>query len=242
MNSAAPKGRRVPVVIRALLLGLAVMLACQLPWSVLITANLRFRPSLRWAVPIMACYLALCWCYLNGWGWPRQYAQTRGDRFRARGLPAAVWLKAMAAGVAAIAVVALLQQVYGRLVHLPVPPMPDLSAYPPLTVLFALLMSALVAGFAEEAGFRGYMQSMIERAHGPVLAIAIVSIAFAAIHLSHGINYILPRLPYYFVVSVIYGVITYRTGSILPALVIHAGGDALEYLIIWRSGIPNPLL
>jgi ABC-2 type transport system permease protein/sodium transport system permease protein len=234
--------RRVPVVIRAVLLGLAVMSAGQLPWSVLITANLRFRPSTPWAVPIMAGYLALYWCYLNGWGWPRQYAQTRRDRFRARGLPATVWFKAMAAGVSAVAAAVILQQAYGRLVRLPIPPVPDLSAYPSFTVLSALLMSGIVAGFAEEAGFRGYMQSMIEREHGPVLAIAIVSIAFAAIHFSHGISYTLPRVPYYVAISVIYGVITYRTGSILPALLIHASGDALEYLIIWRSGIPNPFL
>jgi membrane protease YdiL (CAAX protease family) len=88
-------------------------------------------------------------------------------------------------------------------------------------------MSGVVASIAEEAGFRGYMQSAIERQHGPRTAILIVSLVFAAIHFSHGAGSTLPRLPYYLVISVIYGVLTWRTGSILPALVIHAGGDAL---------------
>lgn len=232
--------RLVPIVVRAVLAGLAVMVAGQLPWSVLIFANLRFPRSPPWAVPLMACYLALYWRYLNGWGWPRASAGARRDCFRAHGLPLAVWLRAMATGVSALAAAVLLQEVYGRLVRLPVPSVQHWAAYPWYTLLPALLMSGAVTGLAEEAGFRGYMQSMLERERGPVLAIAVVLIAFAAVHFSHGINSTLPRVPYYLAIAVIYGVLTYRTGSILPALVIHAGGDALEYLIIWRWGIPNP--
>jgi len=117
--------------------------------------------------------------------------------------------------------------------------MPDVSRYPWFTLLPALSMGGIVAGIAEEAGFRGYMQSAIERQYGPVVAIAIVSSIFAAIHFSHGFSRTLPRLPYYLAISVIYGVLTYRTGSILPALVIHAGGDALQYLAVWRWGVPQ---
>ena len=90
-----------------------------------------------------------------------------------------------------------------------------------------------MAGIAEEAGFRGYMQSAIEPKCGPVAAIAVVSFIFAAIHFTHGVGSTLPRLPYYLAISVIYGMLTYRTGSILPTLVIHA----------WRrrTGVPDRL-
>lgn len=233
--------RPAAIVFRAIVTGLAVMMAGQLPWSFLIGANLRSPLSPPWAVPVMACYLALYWRYLNGWGWPRASAQVRRDHCRGHGLTGPVWLRAMTAGVLAVEAAVSLQAAYGRLVRLPVPSVQDLSAYPAYTVLLALVMSGVVAGFAEEAGFRGYMQSMLEREYGPVLAISIVSIAFAAIHFSHGIGSALPRVPYYLAVSAIYGVITYRTGSVLPALVIHAVGDALEYCVIWRWGIPNPL-
>ena len=102
-RNAETRMRPVAIVVRALLAGLAVMVAGQLPWSVLIVANLRFPQSPPWAVPIMACYLALYCRYLNGWGWPRASAQARRDRFRAHGLSPSVWLRAMAAGVSAVA-------------------------------------------------------------------------------------------------------------------------------------------
>jgi membrane protease YdiL (CAAX protease family) len=240
MNPAAAVWRRIPVVGRAILTGLAVMVAGQSAWSILIVVNLKSPHSPPWAVPIMALYLTLYWRYLNGWGWPLRSAQMRRDRFRARGLPGNIWLRAMASGMLAVAAAVMLQNAYGRLVPIPAAIVPDLSPYPWFTVLLALLMSGAVAGIAEEAGFRGYMQSAIEREHGPVAAIAVVSLAFAAIHFTHGVGSTLPRLPYYLAISVIYGMLTYGTGSILPALVIHAGGDALEYLIVWRWGFRHP--
>jgi membrane protease YdiL (CAAX protease family) len=245
MNPAGAVWLRIPVVVRAVLTGLVVMAAGQFPWSILIVANLRHDPhSPPWAVPVMALYLTLYWRYLNGWGWPRKSAQMRRDRLRARGLPGSVWLRAMASGVLAVAAAVVLQNAYSRLVPLPAATLTDTSRYPWSTVLLVLLMGGAVAGIAEEAGFRGYMQSAIEPEYGPVAAIAVISLTFAAIHFSHGIGSTLPRLPYYLAISVIYGVLTYRTGSILPALVIHAGGDVMEYLIVWRWGAwhPAPLI
>lgn len=240
---AAAVWRNVPVVVRAVLTGLAVMLAGQIPWSILIAVNLRSPHSLPWAAPAMAVYLTLYWRYLDGWGWPLVTAKLRHDGFRARGLPAGVWLHAIASGVLAVAAAVMLEGAYGRLVHVPGAAPPDLSRYSWFTLLVALLMSGVVAGIAEEAGFRGYMQSAIERQHGPRTAILVVSLVFAAIHFSHGAGSTLPRLPYYLAISVIYGVLTWRTGSILPALVIHAGGDALEYLVVWRWGVHSaPLI
>ena len=216
------------------------MVAGQFPWSILVVVNLRNPHAPPWAVPIMAFYLTLYWRYLGGWGWPHGTAQMRRDRFRARGLTGGVWLRTMASGLLAVAAVVMLQNVYGRLVPLPATIVPDTSSYPWFTVFLALLMGGAVAGICEEAGFRGYMQSAIERAYGPAAAIAVVSLVFAAIHFTHGVGSTLPRLPYYLAISVIYGLLTYRTGSILPALVIHSGGDALEYLVVWRWGLPHP--
>src|ERR1035441_5630433 len=218
MNPAGAVWPRVPVVIRAVLAGLVVMAAGQFPWSFLIVANLRHDPhSPPWAVPVMALYLTLYWRYLNGWGWPRRSAQMRRDRLRARGLPGCVWLGAMASGVLAVAAAVVLQNAYSRLVPLPAATLTDTSRYPWSTVLLVLLMGGAVAGIAEEAGFRGYMQSAIERIHGPVAAIAVVSLTFAAIHFTHGVGSKVSRLPYYLAISVIYGMLTYRTGSIPPA-------------------------
>jgi|SRR5271166_5488839 len=228
---------RIPVTARAVLTGLIVMLAGQFPWSILIAVNLRSPQSPPWAVPVMALYLILYWRYLNGWGWPPGNAKKRRDSLRAPGLPGNVWLWAMSSGVLAVAAAVMLQGAYSRLIPLPAAIPPHALPYPWFTVLLALLMSGAVAGIAEEAGFRGYMQAAIERARGPVAAIAIVSIVFAAIHFTHGVGNTLPRLPYYLAISIIYGILAYRTGSILPGLVIHAAGDALEYIVVWQWGI-----
>ena len=100
-------------------------------------------------------------------------------------------------------------------------------------------MGAAVSGIAEEAAFRGYMQSTLEEWAGPVDAILITSVFFGLIHLSHGMAFALPRLPYYIAIGAIYGVLTWRTGSILPAMVLHAGGNALDGLLVLKLGLPH---
>ena len=119
-------------------------------------------------------------------------------------------------------------------------PSGDASHIPAWTVVATILMLSIVAGVSEEAGFRGAMQVPLERAYGPTAAIAITSVVFTLVHLSHG-KAILPFLPFYFVVAVIYGLLAYLTGSILPAIILHAAGDAvtfgLQYVAV-RIGAP----
>jgi uncharacterized protein len=227
--------RRTPAVMRAILIGLTVALAGTLPWATLAAMILRSPHSPPWEVPAMALYLVVFWRYLNGWGWPKSTSLFRRESLRARSLSSDVWATSLAAGVLALAIVVALQSAISQLVHMPASPGPALSSYPWYTVLPALVMGGAVAGFVEESAFRGYMQSMIERRHGPVVAIVVVSVVFAATHFGHGVAQTLPRLPFYFAVGVIYGVLTCRTGSILPALVIHAIGDVLDFLMAWAT-------
>jgi membrane protease YdiL (CAAX protease family) len=231
--------QRTPAPARAVVAGLAVMLAAEIPWSVLVGANLRLSSSLPWAAPAMAVYLVFYWRYCDGWGWPASTAALRHRRFRAGAIPARSWFWAMAAGVAAVASALWLLFAWSRMVRLPIPAVPDVSAYPWLTILLAVLVGGAVSGIAEEAAFRGYIQSALEERAGPAVAILITSLLFGLIHLSHGIGYALPRLPYYVAVGAIYGVLTWRTGSILPSLVIHAGGNALADLLALKLGAPH---
>lgn len=224
--------RRFPIVLRAILIGLTIALAGTLPWPILIGMIQKSPHSAPWEVPVMALYLAVYWRYLNGWGWPKSTSAFRRESLRAKSLSADAWASAIAAGMLAVGIVVALQFAYSQFVHLPVSKAPALSVYPWYTLLPALIMGGALAGIVEEAAFRGYMQSMIERRHGPLISIGVVSLVFAAAHLTHGVAHTLPRVPFYIAISVIYGVLTYRTGSILPALVIHAGGDVLEFLSV----------
>ena len=231
--------QRTPAPARAVLVGLAVTLAGELPWSALLGANLKLSASLPWAAPAMAAYLVFYWRYCDGWGWPASTAAVRHRRFRAGWIPARSWFWAMAAGVAGVAAAVWLLLAWSRIVRLPMPTMPDVAAYPPLTILVSVLMGAAVSGIAEEAAFRGYVQSALEEWSGPFAAILTTSVLFGLAHFSHGAAFAIPRLPYYLAIGIIYGVLTWRTGSILPAMVLHASGNALDSLLVLQRGFPH---
>jgi membrane protease YdiL (CAAX protease family) len=48
---------RLPVLVQAVVTGLAVATAGTIPWAALVAANIEHQPALPWAVPIMAVYL-----------------------------------------------------------------------------------------------------------------------------------------------------------------------------------------
>lgn len=88
-------------------------------------------------------------------------------------------------------------------------------------------MGSIVAGVVEEAAFRGYLQGTIERRHGPVIAILVTGSIFGFAHFTHP-EVTLVLLPYYLAVAAVYGALAYLTNSILPSLVLHAGGNMLS--------------
>jgi membrane protease YdiL (CAAX protease family) len=129
-----------------------------------------------------------------------------------------------------------------RLISWPQPPRPDLSNIPFITLLPSLLMSAIVAGLGEEAGFRGYMQGPLERRYGAAIAITVTSTVFGLAHLSHGA--FVPAILFDIGWGALYGLLAYRSGSIVPAIVLHSSADALEYVAAWkfRPTAPAPLV
>ena len=46
-------------------------------------------------------------------------------------------------------------------------------------------------------------------------------------------------LPYYIAVSAVYGGLTWAANSILPALVMHSGGDIWSLGRLWSTGRPE---
>ena len=107
---------------------------------------------------------------------------------------------------------------------------------PFVTVFLLLVMSAIVAGIVEEAAFRGYMQGPIERRYGPAVAILINGVVFGLAHYNHHPTSVLVMLPFYVGVSAVYGGLTSATNSILPGVVLHAGGDVFTLARMWTAG------
>lgn len=238
--------QRLPVILRAIFIGLLVITAGVLPWSILVAANLRYPlkifPALPWAVPAMALYLWLFWQYLKGKGWPSATAETRRMNLRANALPPPVWRWSLGAGGLAAASLIALRQFVERLVDLPAPQLPEVSQYPFVSVLLIFLMSSAVAGIVEEAGYRGYMQAPIERRHGPIVAIIVAGTVFALGHFSHAwMSFRL--LPYYLAGATVFGALAWLTGSILPGIILHTSVNALRYVqLLWLGTSAPPVL
>jgi membrane protease YdiL (CAAX protease family) len=221
------------LIVSAVLTGMFVMLIGTVPRNILFAMNLRHYPSIPWSVPVVALYLWIFWRYLRGSGPPKSTYEHRRAGLRAYHVSARVWRWALLAGGLSIFALVLSLRIANRLVVLPEQKLPDLLAHVPgATVLALLLMAAPVAGVVEEAAFRGYMQGPIERRFGPGTAILITGTMFAVSHLDFT-----PMLwPYYLAVSAIYGTVTYLTRSILPAVVLHTGGNVYSNFDLWLRG------
>ena len=211
------------VIVRAVLTGAAAAAAGTVPWAVLAAANLKFFTSVPWCVPVMALYLCLLWRHA-----PR-------TNLRANRLSEDVWGAALVAGVLGLWALVLGLNVLNRLVRLPPQQLGDMSQVPVLTVVALFAMGAVVAGFVEEASFRGYMQRPIEQRYGPVVAILVTGSVFGFAHFSHP-EVTLILMPYYLAVAAIYGTLAYLTNSIWPSIVLHAGGNMFVAIDFFARG------
>jgi len=235
MDSLLAIWQRIPVLIRAVLVGLVVAAAGSFPWAWLAQANLRHLRAVPWGAAVMAVYLWLYWRYLTGRSWPASTAALRRERARARPLSAPVWGAAILAGIIGLATSVVLIRLMGRLVALPHEQMGDIAGVPAGTLLATLVMGAVVAGVVEEVSFRGYMQRPIERQLGPAVAILVVGVVFGLAHGTHS-EWSLILMPYYAAVAATYGALAWLTDSIMPSLALHAGGDLFGALQLWIAG------
>lgn len=241
--------RRLPVVVRALLAGMAAAVAGTTPWALLVSANFEHWPAVPWAVLPTALLLWLYWRYLRGEGWPAATAAARRESCRANRVPDDAWGMAIFAGMLGLLALVLFLNVVNRMVRLPAQQIGDVSHVPVLTLFTFLIMSAIVAGVVEESAFRGYMQGPIERRHGPTLAILVTGTSFGFLHFSHP-EVTVRLLPYYMAVAAVYGALAWLTNSIYPSMLLHAGGNVFSSLGLlttgrgeWQaSATPQPLI
>jgi membrane protease YdiL (CAAX protease family) len=233
---------RLPLPLRALLAAVAVTGTTTVVWGALIQSNVKFSPRLPWATPVMVAFLVFYWGFLKGRGWPSSTSAARRAGLRAEPLSSSVWRWSLVAGGLGLAASIALFLVAHRLISWPQPPRPDLSHIPFVTLLPSLLMSAIVAGIGEEAGFRGYMQGPLERRYGAAVAITVTSAVFGLAHLTHGA--FLPAILFDVGWGALYGLLAYRSGSIVPAIVLHSSADALEFVAAWKfpPTAPAPLV
>lgn len=232
---------RLPAVVWSGIMAFVLTVVAGGVWTALLIANLAVSPAIPWAVALMALLLWLLWRYLGGaWGSPST-AAARRRYLRANPLPRRVFAWAVAAGVLSVVSLAGLWIVLFQLVTIPTNPLPNFSTYPPLTVALVVVMASLVAAVAEEAGFRGYFQGILEGKVGGPAAIAIAALVIAPAHgLTQGFAW--PTLLFYLAVDVMLGAIAYLTNSIVPGLVVHTLGLLTFFTLVWpRDSTRRPV-
>jgi membrane protease YdiL (CAAX protease family) len=225
--------KRILVVARASALALLILVCAQGIWGVLNTVNLMLSPAIPWSVPAMAVVLWLIWQYLSGKGWPRSTAQARRQLLRAKPVSRQVLAWTMLTGVCSTVALAGYWIVMFRLFQMaPNTALPDFSRYPLLTSALTIVMIALVSPVSEEAAFRGYCQSMLERTfRGPAAPVLLSALLFALAHLTQG--FFLPKLFVYFLAGVAIGAGAYITRSILPGIPAHMITDLTFLIFVW---------
>ena len=210
-------------MIKPIAVGAAVAVVGVVPWIVMARMNAEVRPDLPWAAIATATYLALLLAWLNGGGPPRRWKEKRHELLRLWSLRPSSTQDCDPLSIPAIVLAFVALTAVWIALGSSKPP--DLSGYPTTAYRFSVaIMGAVVSGVVEEAAFRGYMQRGLER-FGVHRAILITSVIFVLFHAVHGLGTLLVLGPGIFVASWLYGWLAWRTGSILPGMVIHSLGD-----------------
>ncbi len=90
----------------------------------------------------------------------------------------------------------------------------EYEATTPLAFALNIVSTAVVPAFAEEFAYRGIFLGVL-RKYGDAFAIVTSAIVFGAMHGN------LEQIPFAFILGLIFGFITCKTNSIIPAIIVH---------------------
>jgi membrane protease YdiL (CAAX protease family) len=168
---------------------------------------------------------------LSGRAWPARGGARRRALLALNPASAAVLAWSVAAGGCAIAALAGLWIVFSQITPWTPNLLPSLAGVPASTVAVLLVVGCLAAPLSEEAAFRGYAQGLIQRVMPPWTAVVVVSLMFAAVHLTQGL---FPgKLMVYFLAGLTFGAVARLAGSIVPSIAVHVMADAAFFTLVW---------
>jgi membrane protease YdiL (CAAX protease family) len=200
-------------------------------WGVMAIANVAYSPAIPWAPAVMPLILIALALFLAGRIGPQRSAGARRSYVPLAPVSTRAWGWSLLAGFTGIVALAALWTVLGQLVRVPPNLLPPIHGVPLTTLVPMLLVGIVAAPVTEEIAFRGYAMGILTRHFGPIAAIAISSVLFMAVHLTQG-----PyptKLLVYLLVGLALAVTVWRTGSLLPALVVHSFGDLVFFTCVW---------
>lgn len=223
--------RRVLTFLWSGALAFLIVLVGQGVWGALVAANLKATPSLPWAVPVMAVVLFVMWQYLAGKWWPNKTSETRRHCLRANPVARKVLLWSFVAGSAGVVALAGYWICFSQLAAFPPNQLPDTSKYPTLTVVPLLIMACIAAPVAEEAAFRGYCWTILERQFQPTSVFVLSSLLFALAHFTQGLAP--AKLLVYFLGGLLFAGVAYAANSVWASVPVHALADLVAFTLLW---------
>jgi membrane protease YdiL (CAAX protease family) len=240
MTSGALWNRRFLLLFRTAVSALVLTTFVSGLWSALVLVNLQRNPIVPWSAAVMAVLLCVMWQYAGGRWWPSKTSRLRRAQLRANPVSGRVFMTAVAAGASSLTALTGIWIVLFQTGLMRGNQLPDFSQYATLTVVAVLVMASLVGAFAEEAGFRGYLQVVLEREFSAPVAIAIAAVALVP---GHGITqgFAGPTVLFYLLVDVMLGVTAYLSNSVWPGVAIHASGLLIFFVLVWPFDALRPL-
>ena len=222
--------QRIPVLIRAIVSGAFVSTIGIGAWLLILAVI----PA-PWSIAVMGGVLWLYWKYFSGSWWPRATAEARRNNFRTGKLSPAVWKWGLVGAFLFVVVFQSGAVLTLRILEFPAEASAEygLDALPAWEAWIIIVMASLVAGICEETGFRGYMQVPLEERYGPAVGITIVSIVFLVFHLHQA--WAQPVLFQIFAASVLWGILAYASGSLIPSIIGHTIMDIINFSFWWSD-------
>jgi membrane protease YdiL (CAAX protease family) len=224
---------RIPVIVRAVLVGILVGMIAANVWPILL-----LKIGMPIAVLVELVFLLLYVCWAAGRGPPARLKAVRADYFRARAISRAQWCWGVIAAVSFAVTVHAALVVLFRIVPFPAEAFHhgyDFSFIGSQSMQWlACIISALSAGVCEETGFRGYMQRPIEHRHGPVVAILISSCFFTAIHLTKDWA-LIGMVPIVFGAGIMLGTLARASGTLVFCILGHWLMDIGLFAFWWTQ-------
>jgi membrane protease YdiL (CAAX protease family) len=200
-------------------------------WGVLALANVALTPAIPWAAAAMPVILFALVAVLSGRLGPRKTAAARRALVPLAPVSGRAWAWSLIAGGLAVVAAAALWTVLASLVRVPPNLLPNLHGVPLWTQIPMLLVAIAAAPLTEEIAFRGYAMGLLRRELSPGAALVVASLLFAAAHLTQGLS--APKLIVYLAAGLAFGLVALRTGSLLPAMAVHAFGDLTFFTLVW---------
>lgn len=232
-------------VVKDVLEGLFALLVCEILLGVLLLPNLFLLPEFPWAIGTTGVAAILVWRALAGEHLPEERRLYQRRRLRAGPVALRDWAAALAGGAAGLVALRglslLLVGDESSLVPTDLLDLPGLFGGSSLAdadgeglaLLAVSVVNLLVfIPWIEEAAFRGWIQGMLESTYGPAVGIAATAGLFGLLHLGRGTT------PIFFGLGLLLGVVTWRAGSIRPAVLLHGAANLWALVPLWWNADP----